>query len=321
MHTPVRTASVLLSLVLALAMFATACGSDAEIVGDPAVSAEDASAVFGAEATDLIALVEAGGAQRIVSLSPTATEMLFAIGAGDQVHAADEFSNFPADAPTTPGLSGYQPNIESIAALEPDLVIGQSPIEGLAALGIAEYVQPAAASFDDIYNQMDEIGVLTGHRQTANEAASVLEAEIAAAQASLPETAEPLTYFHELGTELYSATSGTFIGEVYSLMGMVNIADAYDPDGFLYPQMTEEAIFAEDPDFIFLADTKCCEQSPDTVAARPGWDTLSAVQNGNVVALDDDVASRWGPRIIDFVEAIADGVNAAAEKGTLVGAG
>lgn len=320
MHrTPIPRA--LLALLTTFALIAASCGSDPEVVSGNPEAATAAEALFGADATALIELADSGGAQRIVSLSPTATEMLFAIGAGDQVFAADEFSNYPPEAPTTAGLSGYQPNIESIAELNPDLVVAQAPIEGLAALGIAEYVQPAAVTFDDIYRQMDELGALTGHIDEAANAGTVLSAEIEAARASVPQTAEPITYFHELGAELYSATSGTFIGEVYNLMGMQNIADAHDPDGWLYPQLTEEIIIDEDPDFIFLADTKCCGESAETVIARPGWDVLTAVQNGNIVELDDDVASRWGPRVIEFVEDIANAINAAVAAGDLVSVG
>jgi iron complex transport system substrate-binding protein len=121
-------------------------------------------------------------------------------------------------------------------------------------------------------------------------------------------TASGLTYFHELDNTLYTATSTTFIGELYGLFGLVNIADSQDIDGFGFPQLSAEYIIESDPDLIFLADTKCCAQSAQTVAERPGWGNLSAVVEGNVIALDDDVASRWGPRVIDFVRAVADGI-------------
>ncbi|RMH67259.1 MAG: ABC transporter substrate-binding protein, partial [Actinomyces sp.] len=116
-----------------------------------------------------------------------------------------------------------------------------------------------------------------------------------------------ITYYHELDDTLYTVTSGTFVGEIYALFGLENVADPADADGsaFGYPQLSAEYLVDADPDLIFLADTKCCGQSAATVAARPGWDTLTAVREGHVVELDDDIASRWGPRVVDFARAVA----------------
>jgi iron complex transport system substrate-binding protein len=113
-----------------------------------------------------------------------------------------------------------------------------------------------------------------------------------------------LTYYYELDPTLYSATSTTFVGELFALTGMSNISDAADSDGFGFPQLTAEYIIEQNPTLIYLADTKCCGQTAETVAQRPGWDTLDAVTNGAVVELDDDIASRWGPRIADLIDDI-----------------
>jgi iron complex transport system substrate-binding protein len=115
----------------------------------------------------------------------------------------------------------------------------------------------------------------------------------------------PLTYYHELDKNLYTATSSTFIGQLYKQLGMDNIADAADKEGTGYPQLSAEYVVKADPDLIFLADTKCCGQSARTVAARDGWEQLTAVRSGGVVELDDDVASRWGPRVVDFLKTVA----------------
>ena len=244
----------------------------------------------------------------IVSLSPTATEMLFAIGAGDQVIAVDDQSNFPAEALDKPhDLSGFEPNVEAIAALQPDLVIMQDTTvqPQLEALGITVFVGAAPASFDDVYAQIEQLGAATGHVGDAAELVGQMQADIDAAIAAAPEPAEALAFYHELDNTLYSVTSNTFIGQVYTLFGLTNIADEAQP-GNDYPQLNAEYIVQQNPALIFLADTKCCGESPETVAARPGWDAIAAVQNGNVVAIDDDIASRWGPRLVDFVQAVSD---------------
>jgi iron complex transport system substrate-binding protein len=245
---------------------------------------------------------------RIVSLSPTATEMLFAVGAGDQVLAVDDQSNYPPDAPTTT-LSGYEPNAESIAAYEPDLVVYSNDIGDVAAaldaLGIPALLQPAAANLRDVYEEIEQLGAVTDHTEEAAAVVSSMRSQIADIVASLPNMAEAATYYHELDDTYYTVTSSTFIGKIYALLGLRNIADAADKDGTGYPQLSPEYILDADPDLIFLADTKCCGQSARTVARRPGWSQLSAVRHGAVVELDDDVASRWGPRIVDLLRSAA----------------
>ena len=244
----------------------------------------------------------------IVSLSPTATEMLYAIGAGDQVVAVDDQSNFPEEAPVT-DLSGFTPNVEAIAEFEPDLVvISFDPgdlTSSLQALGIPVLLQPAAKTLDDTYAQIEQLGAATGHIGDAAELVARMQADIDEIVASVTPPAEPLTYYHELDPTFFTVTSATFIGQVYALLGLENIADPADADGYGYPQLSAEYIVDADPDLIFLADTKCCGQSPETVAARPGWSELTAVRTGAVIPLDDDVASRWGPRVVEFLRTVA----------------
>jgi iron complex transport system substrate-binding protein len=109
-------------------------------------------------------------------------------------------------------------------------------------------------------------------------------------------------------------TSKTFIGSLYALFGLKNIADEADKQGTGYPQLSAEYLLQSDPDLVFLADTKCCGQTAGTVAQRPGWPNLKAVKNGAVIELDDDVASRWGPRIIDQLRVVAERIEALSEK-------
>ncbi|WP_155369544.1 ABC transporter substrate-binding protein [Catellatospora vulcania] len=249
---------------------------------------------------------------KIVSLSPTLTEMLFAIGAGGQVSAVDDNSNFPANAPKTE-LSGFQPNAEAVAAKSPDLVVldtdANNVVAQLTTLKIPVYVAPAAATLDATYQQIADLGTLTGHSAEATALTGQMKDDIAKLVKDLPKRATPLSYYYELDPTLYSVTSKTFIGSLFELAGLKNVADAADTKGSGYPQLSAESLIKSNPDLIFLADTKCCKQNLDTVKARAGWAGLTAVSKGQVVALDDDIASRWGPRVVDLVRAIVDAVN------------
>ena len=243
----------------------------------------------------------------IVSLAPTHTETLFAIGAGEQVIAVDDQSNYPEAALDLPhDLSGFEPNVEAIAALHPDLVVlSDAAIQPqLEALGIAVWVGTAATTFDDVYTQIEQLGAATGHVGEAAELVLHMQADITLATAAAPPGGTPLRYYHELDPTFYSVTSNTFIGQVYSLFGLENIADGVE-EGNDYPQLSAEHIVSSAPDLIFLADTKCCGESQDTVAARAGWAEIPAVANGNVIEMDDDIASRWGPRIVDYIQAVS----------------
>jgi iron complex transport system substrate-binding protein len=252
----------------------------------------------------------------IVSLSPTATEMLFAMGAGPQVVAVDAFSNYPPEAPTT-DLSGVQPNVEAIATYQPDLVVIQYDpghlIASLTALDIPVLEEPSAQTLDDAYVQIEQLGAATGNRDEADQEVVTMRSGIDQVVASLASSSsstsgEPLTYYHELDDTYFSVTSSTFVGQVYALLGLQDIADQAKDASSGYPQLSAEYILDADPDLIFLADTKCCGQSAATVADRPGWGDLSAVRNGSVIGLDDDIASRWGPRVVDFLRVVADAV-------------
>jgi iron complex transport system substrate-binding protein len=245
---------------------------------------------------------------RIISLSPTVTEDLFAIGAGKQVIAVDQDSNFPKRAPRT-SLSGYDPNAEAVANYHPDLVlISYNPnnfASQLRQLGIKTVMEPASNNLTQAYRQIRSIGRLTGHAAGAKKVVHSMQTNLAKIVKSVPSSRRHLRVYHELDPTYYSATSKTFIGSVYRLFGFKDIADAADSSGGGYPQLSAEYIVAQNPQIIVLADTKCCGQNGATVAARPGWSTINAVQHHRVYGADDDVASRWGPRIVQFARSVA----------------
>lgn len=284
-----RARSVLAAPLAALALVAVACSpANEEPTADPSATGGAAS----------------GEPQSIVSLAPTTTEMLFAVGAGDQVVAVDERSDYPEDAPAT-DLSGYTPNLEAILGYDPDLVVLSDDnggiVSGLERAGVEVLLLPAASTLDDTYTQLEQVGAATGHVGEAAELVSQMQTEIDEIVASVPERETPLTYFHELDDTYYTVTDATYVGEIYSMLGMTSVADGSDP----YPQMSEELLLEADPDVVLLADSQCCGVTPEIVAERPGWEQMTAVREGNVYVVDEDLASRWGPRVVDFLREVA----------------
>jgi iron complex transport system substrate-binding protein len=247
----------------------------------------------------------------IVSLSPTATEMLFSIGADKQVIAVDDQSNYPPEAPKT-NLSGFKPNAEAIAAKNPDLVVIANDtdkiMDQLAKLKVPVYLAPAAKTMNDTYKQLDDLGKLTGHADDAATLVAGMQDELGSLVEDLPDIQKKLTYYWELDPTYYSATSKTFIGSLLGMAKLVNIADPADPGDAKggYPQLSAESIVKANPDLIFLADAQCCGQSADTVKKRPGWAGISAVKNQHVITVDADIASRWGPRTVDLLRTVTD---------------
>ena len=289
------TRRVLIGTLLAFSSIAAACGSDTTVSTDSTEVVSEAP-------------------QKIISLSATHTEILFAVGAGEQVVAVDSMSNYPAEsAGVLTDLAAYEPSVEAITAYEPDLVVIGDDFVGLAeqltAVGIKSWVSSAPTTLDEAYAQIEDLGTAVGRGDEAIALATSMKSDIDAIIAQAPALDEPISFYHELDDMNYSVTSNTFIGSIYAALGLQNIADATQGDTD-YPQLSAEFIVSQNPDMIFLSDTKCCGVTAASVAARPGWEVLSAVQGGGIVELDDDVASRWGPRLVEFVQVLSDGVNA-----------
>lgn len=249
--------------------------------------------------------------KRIVSLSATATESLFAIGAGAQVVAVDDQSDYPKQAPRT-ALSGFTPNVEAIASYKPDLVVvaydPKDLVASLAKLEVPVLVQDAPADLAGAYAQIADLGKATGHRAEADALVSRMRKRITAIVKTTAARAAGLSVYHELTPDFYSASSSSFIGRIYTLLGLTNIADEADKTGNGYPQLSAEYIVSRSPDVIVLADTVCCGQTAATVAARPGWSGIDAVETGSTVRINDSIASRWGPRVVNFFRALSSAV-------------
>jgi iron complex transport system substrate-binding protein len=298
----------LVALLLALLLALTACG------GSPSDESDDSAGSGDGEWPVTVSggngeLTLDAQPETIVSMSASATEMLFAIGAGEQVEAVDSTSNHPEGVPTT-DLSAFTPNAEAIAAYGPDLVVLSDDLNGIVdaldALQVPTLLLEGAASLDDTYAQIETLGDATGHADESADVIADIQDRIKAAVASVPQDVEGMRVYHELDPSFYSAGSSTFIGGIYSLFGLENIADGAADAAGGYPQLSAEYVVGQAPDLIVLADTVCCDQSAEALAQRPAFDTVPAVQEGRVLAANDDVASRWGPRVADFAEQLAD---------------
>lgn len=249
--------------------------------------------------------------QRVAALSSVFVEMLFAIGAGDQTIAGDLFSNHPPEAEQLAKVDSFNLNLEAVIALDPDLVVLSfdpgDVVAGLEAVGIPTLVFGTASSLDEAYQQIRALGLATGRVEGAESVVAEMQAGIAAVVDEVGGAAAGLTYYHESDPfTFYTPNSQSFIGQLYTLLGMGNIADAApDEFGGGFPQLSPEYIIAADPDLVVLASFG---EDRETLAAREGWDTLTAVDRGAVIVVDPDIASRWGPRVVDFMRALADGL-------------
>ncbi|MBM7459604.1 ABC transporter substrate-binding protein [Rhodococcus coprophilus] len=279
---PLDSPRLLAAAITACAVLATACGA---VDDAPDTAATDTPSA-------------------IVSLSPVSTELLYAVGAGDQVIAVDDQSDYPAGVPVTE-LSGYTPNVEAILGYEPDLVVANADtadlVAGLEQAGVETLILPAATTLDDTYAQIEQVGAATGHVSDAAELVAQMRTEVDEILAGLPEHEVPLRYYHELDNTYYSVTDDTYIGEIFSMLGLTSIATGE----IGYPQLSSEFILEENPDVVFLADGQCCGVTPENVAQRAGWNELTAVRDGHVYVLDEDIASRWGPRVVDLMREVA----------------
>jgi len=263
--------------------------------------------------SDTTVAASAGNGKKILSLSPTATEMLYAIGAGDQVVAVDSLSNYPAEAADKlTKISAFEPNAEAILGYNPDIVLISNDMNKIteqlktAKPDITVWTGAMATTIDDVYAQITDLGVVTGHDAEAAALVTKMKADLAAATDGVT-APEGASYYYELDNTYYSLTSNTFVGSLLKSTGITNIADGVEA-GNDWPQLNAESIIKANPTVIFLADTKCCQQNAAAVAKRAGWDGIDAVKNARVVELDDDIASRWGPRIVDLVKQMVESI-------------
>jgi iron complex transport system substrate-binding protein len=265
----------------------------------------------------------------VVSLSPTATETLYAIGAGKEVQAVDTDSDYPTSGLPKKRINALDPSVEAVIGIcratatnpspKPDLVIisydANEIQQKLAAVGVKVVDQDAPSNVAGALAQIEQLGTLTGHVRSADKLAASIKTTIKADIASVPKhPGKTLTAYYELSIKpYYSLTSSTFVGALLKSLGVTNIADSQNTSADAgYPELSPEYIVNANPKIIFLADTIGGKQSASTVAERPGWSKIAAVQDHEVVGLNDDIASRWGPRLSILMNQLT-----AAVKGAL----
>ena len=308
----VRRSVFCLALLLLLAA-AVACGEGG---GEP--SPEASPGVLAAvQVSYPLAIVDTVGRevtieaqpQRIVSLSPAATEIFFAIGAGDQVIGVDKFSDFPAEAKTRQQLDAYQPNLEAIAGVEPDLVLlfydpGELA-DSLERLGITTAVlgsvEETPESVEAVFDQIRLLGEMTGHVREAEDLVADMQRRVNAIEEALADVEQGPRIFHEMDATLYTAAPNSFVSNLYKILKAQNIAAGAAQ---AYPQLSQDVIIDRDPEVIILAD-EAFGESPQTVKARAGWSSISAVKSDRIYVVNPDIVSRPGPRLVDGLETLA----------------
>ena len=248
--------------------------------------------------------------KRIISLSPSGTEIFFSIGADKQVLLVDSLSNYPKKAPIS-DISAFEPNVEAVVGKKPDLVLlsvdamkSTEVRNALIKLGVPVLMEKAPVTLKDVYAEIEVLGKVTNKQSQAAALSTKMAKDIKTILATVKKS-KGVRIYHELDDTYYSVTSDTFIGRVYKDFGVINVADAAaGADSYGYPQLSAEYLLKSDPQAIFLSDAQY-GVTTESVSKRAGWSQISAVKNDNVFALAADVPSRWGPRLVDFYRAIA----------------
>ena len=295
---------ILLALLLALTLVLAACGEE-----EPAAGPEPTAAAAGFPITVSrsdgreLTIVEAP--QRIASLSPAATEVLYAVGAGPQIAATDLQSDYPAEAANTTRLDAYQPNLEAIAGVEADLIIVATNqddiVQALDRLGETVLFLEVPETIDGVMEQVRLLARASGHAEEGERLAQDMEERIEAVTDKLADVEEGPRIYHELDSTFFTVAPNSFVGDFYNLLKARNITEGAPT---AYPQLSQEEILDRDPEVIILADADAGE-SPQTVKARPGWGAISAVKNDRIYVIDPDIISRPGPRVADGLEQLA----------------
>ncbi len=298
--------------ILSIIIFLSACGPrNNSTISTPSATAStiDSSITMTDGLGRVVTLPEP--AQRVVSLAPSNTEILFAIGAGAQVVGRDDSSDYPAEAQSLPSVGGYSGySSENIVALHPDLVLAaeiNSPelIASLEQLGLTVYMLPNPVTLEDMYATLETVARLTGHEEETTALIDSLKARVAVVDAKIRGVTEIPRVYYEIDatdpTKPYTYGPGSFGELLIQRAGGTNIGSVLDGQ---WAQISVEQVVIANPQIIVLGDSAWGE-TPEKVSQRPGWQNIEAVVNHQVHPFDDNLISRPGPRQVDGLEALA----------------
>lgn len=296
--------SLLLVVIMVLLATVVACGGEEATTASPTATATaDFPLTLRDSAGRQVTIPQAP--QRIVSLAPSHTEILFAIGAGPQVAAIDLFSDFPPEAQGLPKVDALNLNLESVVALEPDLVVTifDKLVPEMEQLGLNVVVLAAPETVEGVWQQIRQWGDITGHRRQAEDLVAALRQQVDELLKRLKGVEQGPRVFYELDPTLFTVSPQSYVGDMLRLLKAQNVATGA---GGPYPQLSLEVLVERDPEVILLADSgKYGGQTPETVRARPGWGNLTAVKEGRIYVIDPDLVSRPGPRIVEGLAMLA----------------
>ncbi len=286
---------------LAFALLLTACAAPADLLAGPLQVTDGLGREISLE----------GPAVRIVSLAPSNTEMLFAIGAGSQVVGRDEVSDHPAQAAEVASIGSTfgQLNTEAILALDPDLVLAADitapeQLQSMEALGLTTFVLANPSDFEGLYENLETVGELTGHTVEASELAANLRARVENVIATMGDIDRVAVFYEIDGSDPsapWTTGAGTFQDLLIELAGGENVASGIQGWG----QIDIEQLVIQDPEVIVYGEGPFVVTTVQSLSERPGWDGIAAVQAGRVIPIDTNWVDRPGPRLVDALEAMA----------------
>ena len=252
-------------------------------------------------------------AQKIVSLAASNTELLYAVGAGEQIVGRDNYSDYPPEALDLPAIGDLLAgiNMEQIAALKPDLVIASElntpdQVKSLETIGLKVYYLANPDDFPGLYANVETVAKLSGHETQGAVLATQLKERVDSIQKTLANVESKPKVFYELDAttpaQPYTAGAGTFISYLIGQAGGQNVGDSMQSE---WAQISQEELIIQNPDIILLGDATYGGVTPEQVASRPGWDGIKAVSEQKVMVFDDNLVSRPGPRMVDGLEQMA----------------
>jgi iron complex transport system substrate-binding protein len=245
--------------------------------------------------------------QRLITLAPSNTEIVYALGIGDRLVAVSDYSDYPPEAASKPKVGYIRVDIERVIGYNPDLILAtgahrQQVTPQLRQRGL-KVITLDPKNIEGVFDNILLVGRATGQTTAAEKLVADLKARVAQIESKVRQTGTRPRVFFELDKSLFTVGPGSFIHDLIVRAGGENIAgDADRP----YPQLSLEVLLQRDPEVIIITDIgQYGGETPESVRARPGWQSVSAVRNNRVVPINPDLVNRPGPRVVDGFEAIA----------------